>query len=214
MGLFDFMKKKSVPAKTPNTTKAETNSFGEPLDRLTSEGELPFGWIYRNKDFVDKINGEYSYFLKLWLDARNKSPREQYSALKSFVLYLEDAEKMCVPKGECFEFWFYNCIAPKDYIEKRKNELKNLVVNYDALQKEYELKTQKEEEKQRKIIEMKSDVILLLKENDGILQSDFWKLFDDEICRSAASDIVYALSKEGKIERTKSGRSYVLHYKE
>ena len=61
---------------------------------------------------------------------------------------------------------------------------------------------------------MKSDVILLLKENDGILQSDFWKLFDDEICQAAASDIVYALLKEGKIERTKVGRSYSLHYKE
>jgi hypothetical protein len=148
------------------------------------------------------------------LDSRNKSPRERYAPLKSLILYLEDAEKLCVPKGECFEYWFYHCLISKDYIEKRKNELSELMTNMDVLQKEYELKMQREEEKQRKIIEMKSDVILLLKENNGILQSDFWKLFDDEICRAAASDIVYSLLKEGKIERTKSGKSYILHYKQ
>lgn len=198
MGLFNFLKKKTQ---------------GECLDKLTPEGELPFGWIYRNNEFVSHINDEYSHFLNMWLDSRNKSPREQYPVLKSFVLYLEDVEKLCKAKGECFECWFYKILTSKDYIEKRKKELTELVTNIDILQKEYELKLWKEEEKQRMIVKMKSDVILLLKENDGILQSDFWKLFDDEICRSAASDIVYALVKEGKIQRTKSGRSYALHYK-
>lgn len=134
MGLFNFMKKKSIP------TKNKTNSFGDCLDRLTEAGELPFGWVYHNKNFVDKINHEYSVFLNIWLDSRNKSPMEQYSALKSFVLYLEDVEKLCISKGECFEFWYYEILTSKDYIPKRKNELHELVINMDALQKKYELK--------------------------------------------------------------------------
>ena len=103
-------------------------------------------------------------------------------------------------------------MASKDYIEQRKRELDELTANFDELQKKYEADQKREQEKQEKIATMKSDVIILLKENDGILQSDFWKLFDDEISRDAAKDIVYALVKQGEIERTKSGRSYILNY--
>ena len=215
MGLFGFMKKKA-PVQKQQQWEATTaiNSFGERYDRLTTDGELPFGWIYRNKDFVNKIGEEYSYFLDMWLDTKNKSPKEQYQALKSFVIYLEDAEKLCKSKGECFEFWFYELHISKKRIEELKNKLKELTANLDVLQEEYEIKKQKQEEQQQKAVEMKPVVVALLKEKDGILQSDFWKLFEDETSRAAASDIVYSLLKEGKIERTKSGRSYTLHYKE
>jgi hypothetical protein len=122
MGLFDF-KKKKVPV---------TNTVTERLDSLTPDGELPWGWITRNKEFCDKINGEYSYFLNAWLQARSKSPMEQYSALKSFVAYLEDVEKLCKSKGECFEFWFHEILTGKGYVEKRKKELEELTrkLNY------------------------------------------------------------------------------------
>lgn len=213
MGLFDFKKKKDF--KNENVLKV-LKALATPeddLEHLTKEGELPLGWVYHNKDFVDRINNEYSVFLNIWLDSRNKAPMIQYSALKSFVLYLEDVEKLCKSKGECFEFWFYEILTSRDYLQNLKEELRYLVVNMDSMQREYELESWKEKEKQRKVIEMKPDVILLLKQNEGILQSDFWKLFDDEISRCAASDIVYALTKEGKIERTKSGRSYTLKYK-
>lgn len=215
MGLFDILKKKvTVQKQHPLATKTETNSFGECPDKLTPDGELPWGWVTKNKEFCDKINSEYSYFLNMWCEASNKSPKEQYPALKSFAMYLEDVQKLCKTKGECFEFWFREILTAEGYIEKIKKELEELTANLDVLQKEYETKKQKQEEQQRKVVEMKNDVVMLLKENDGILQSDFWKLFDDEISRSAASDIVYSLLKEGKIERTKSGRSYILHYKQ
>lgn len=208
MGLFNFKKKKDIKIvfKAPSTPDID-------LKHLTKEGELPWGWVTHNKEFTDKISNEFSYFLNKCIESRAKSPKEQYPALKSLVLYLEDVEKLCKSKGECFEFWFYEILTSRDYLTNSKKQLEHLVTNMDSLQKEYELNAWKEKEKQRKIIEMKSDVILLLKENDGILQSEFWKLFDDEICRMAATDIVYALVKEGKIERTKSGRSYTLHYK-
>ena len=118
MAFFDLFKKKETPPKAPV----------EDFEHLTKEGELPFGWLYRNKDFVDKINSEYSYFLNMWLDSRSKSPKEQYAALKSFVLYLEDVEKLCKSKGECFEFRFYEILASKNYIEQRKNDLEKLFI--------------------------------------------------------------------------------------
>lgn len=114
MALFDLFKKKETPPKAPV----------EVLEHLDENGELPFGWVYRNKDFVNKINAEYSRFLNVWLESRSKSPKEQYAALKSFVIYLEDVEKLCKSKGECFEFWFYEILITPDYIQKRKEELK------------------------------------------------------------------------------------------
>lgn len=127
MGLFDILKKKAAVSKPkPQETKAGTNSFGERIDRLTPDGELPWGWVTRNKEFCDKINGEYSYFLNAWLQARSKTPKEQYSALKSFVVYLEDVEKLCKAKGECFDFWFHKILTGTGYVEKRKKELTEL----------------------------------------------------------------------------------------
>ena len=123
MGLFDFMKK-----KTP-ATNTETNSSGERYDRLTPGGELPWGWVARNKEFCDRINKEFSHFMNAWLESRNKTPLEYYSALKSFVVYLEDVEKLCKSKGECFEFWFREILTTTGYTEKRKKELEELIAN-------------------------------------------------------------------------------------
>ena len=128
MGFLDFLKKKAPVAKQQPqaATKAEPNSFGERFDRLTPEGELPWGWHTYTKEFTDKINGEYSHFLNAWLDSRNKSPLDQYAALKSFVMYLEDVERLCRSKGECYEFWFNEILTSAGYLQKRKSELENL----------------------------------------------------------------------------------------
>lgn len=135
MGLFDFLK--NIKKESENTTRFDivikpgkkTNPKPvRDLEHLTAEGELPFGWVYQNREFTGKIQGEFSYFLNMWLDARKKSPKELYSALKSFVVYLEDAEKLCKSKGECFEFWFYNILTSPDYIDKRKEELHKLTL--------------------------------------------------------------------------------------
>ena len=51
-----------------------------------------------------------------------------------------------------------------------------------------------------------------LKENDGILQSDFVKLFDEKV-KEEVKTLLYYWHKDGKIERVKVGRSYSLHLK-
>lgn len=208
MGIFDFLKKNKK--ENGNTTHFDiivktgdkpTSKPDVDFEHLTDEGELPWGWIHHNKEFTDRISSEYSYFLNLWLDARKKSPRELYPALKSFVIYLEDAEKLCVPMGECFEVWFYGLIASKDYIDKRKNELNELTENLEELQQIYEKKQL-----------LLQSVVNLLKANDGILQSDFKYLFDEPF-QNDVTNILYHLHKEGKLERIKEGRTYILHFR-
>ena len=130
-GLIDFISSNLEKPTQENVLKA-LDRIGKPdddLEHLTKDGELPWGWHSQNKEFTEKINAEYSFFLNLWLDSRSKSPKEQYSALKSFVTYLEDLEKLCKAKGECFEFWFYEILSSKPYIEKRKKELQELTTN-------------------------------------------------------------------------------------
>ena len=95
----------------------------EPNLEYLENGELPWGWLYRNKEFVDNIQKEYTYFLERWIASREKTPKEQYAALKSFVLFMEDVEKLCKSKGECFEFWFNEILTGKGYLEKRRKEL-------------------------------------------------------------------------------------------
>ena len=98
------------------------------LEHLTPDGELPWMWYSVNKELLEKLNTEHSYFLNLWLDARNKSPRELYSALKSFVMYLEDVQKLCKQKDECFEFWFRHILTAEGYTEKRKEDLETQAI--------------------------------------------------------------------------------------
>ena len=171
------------------------------VEYLKKYNDLPFGWASHNGEFTQKIGSEHSYFFKMWLDARQKSPKELYPALKSFVLYLEDAENLCKSKGECFEFWYYEIIASKDYIQERKQELEYLTENLDYMQDIY-IKKQN----------LKPTIIELLKDNDGILQSEFKHLFDEPF-HSEVSHILYQMQQEGEIERIKSGKSYILHYK-
>ena len=194
MGLFK--KKKDVSPKT--------NSFGEPLDKLV-DGELPWGWVSANREFTAKISSEFDVFLHDWIDSRKLSPREQYAALKSLVLYLNDVKKLCYSKGECFAFWFSEILTSNNYLSTITAELNELEQNIEQLQNQYETK-------KIALNNIDSKIIMALKNNDGILQSDFVKLFDPSIQVDVKNKLYY-MEKEGKVVRIKSGRSYTLHLK-
>ena len=115
MGLFGLLGKK----------KPAANSTGERLDRLTPEGDLPWGWYTANKQFTNQIETEYKHFMAAWLESRKKTDLEQYAALKSFVLYMKDAKALCHSKGECFEYWL-EAVFSDDYLAKQTERLKQL----------------------------------------------------------------------------------------
>lgn len=217
MGLLNFFKKNpkansvfepiAEAAVQENKTVKQymkenhVNSLNEPLDELVN-GELPWGWIAHNKDFTDEIEKEYSSFLQSWVSSRSRSPKESYSALSSFIEYIENVEMLCKSKGECFEFWFKEILTNEGYLEQRKEELFTLSANLSELQKIYE-------QKQILLSGIDADLYNLLSSNTGILQKDLYKHFDSSI-KSEIQSLLYEWDKSGKIRREKFGNTYKL----
>lgn len=221
MGLFNFFKKKTEKQvqKEPSAHEnlediANTllennmisvpkddnhNTFGESLDKLV-DGDLPWGWVAHKQNFTEPIAKKYKCLLNLWVDARNGSPQELYSALKDFVLYMEDIEKLCKSKGECYEFWFTEILTGKGYLKKRQQELKLLSKNILVQQNEYK-------QKQKTLSNLDSSLLNLLQNNDGVLQKDIYKNFDSCV-KPEIQHLLYDWEKSGKIQRTKVGNTY------
>lgn len=125
MGIFDLFKKKETAQTKVQNTNVVFMPDGD-LTHLTPEGNLPWGWHTHNKAITERINNEYTYFLNMWLDSQKQEPRKQYETLKSFILYIEDVERFCKSKDECFELWFNEILTSPGYLEQRKNDLKDI----------------------------------------------------------------------------------------
>ncbi len=186
--------------------KKQTNRnemWDKDQEHMAKDGSFHWGWHTLNKDFTEKITNEYKYFCDNWQQTYGKSPKERYEALKSLVIYLQDAQKLCYSKNECFVHWFDGCIARPDYIAERISELNELETNLDKLQEDYL--------RRKKVLEeLEEKIFIILKENDGIIQADLYKKFDSSV-KNDISNLLYCLDRDGKIERIKSGRSYSLH---
>ncbi len=190
----------------PKRSEAQNNSFGQRMDRLTPEGDLPSGWVYQNKEFVDKATAEYIYFSKQYTDHEYGDPKEKYAGLKSLLLYIEDAKKLYAKKGECFLFWFVETWAKEQEVKELYSELRYIEEHYDELKKEYDRKQYIE---RILIPELKKKAIEVVKENPGIIQTDAYGFFDPNV-KPYVQEVFRALSKEGKIKREKHGRTYKL----
>lgn len=118
MDFLGFFKEKKKPQRV--------NRLGQRMDRLTKDGELPYGWLDMNREFLDRVNNRYCYFLQVCLNSEQKSPREKCTALMYLIVFLEAVEKHCEEKGECFEHWFHESIVSRDYIANKKRELEEL----------------------------------------------------------------------------------------
>lgn len=188
--------------KNKKTAKPKrTNSFGEDLDHLDKDGELPWGWIYANKDFVDKISKEHKFFIDAWLNTKPDDTLARYSALKSLIKHMEDVGKLCAAKGECFAKWASFSVADPNDLKAKKEELQYIEDNIDDLLRD--------ERTKKKI---RADLIPIITKEPGIIQSELYKRFDESL-KWLVSNELYQLEREGRITRTKSGRSYSLFVK-
>lgn len=114
MGLFNRKK----------TKKATRSSFGEPLNRLTPEGKLPFGWMRYNKNVIDQIESELSVFRSGIHVA--KDLRQRYSALQSYMQYLSDGKKHYYKIGECEGKYFEEYIIDSEETRGNRKELERV----------------------------------------------------------------------------------------
>lgn len=199
LNLFKKDKPKKKPEHTPLSLQIEWEEVGN-SDTTEDDADLPFGWVAHNKEFIEPIEKEFSYFMNNWIDARNKSPKELYSALKSFVRYMEDVKRLCSSKGKNFECWCNTILIKDEYFNIRKEELEDLSTKWAEMQKEYELK-------QKLLSTLPDDLMDFLNDNNGILQSDVYKHFRP-VVKSEIQSLLYEWGETGKIKKEKSGRSY------
>ena len=108
MGLFKSFKKK------------RTNSVGEDLDRLTKEGELPFGWMAYNKEIIKQMDKECAAFRSIISAAKN--PKEKHAAIKSYLRFLEDGKKHYKKINVCAGKYFEQYCCDTPFVDKIKKE--------------------------------------------------------------------------------------------
>lgn len=205
-GLIDYFKK-NLGNPTDEELVEVVQAFAAPdkdQEHLTADGILPWGWYTLHKDFTNKIESEHNYFWNCWNESKDLSPKEQYQALRDYVKYMNDAKRLCYSKGECFAYW-YDGLAKPAHIDKRTKELEELEANLEELQHNYVTR-------QKELKELDKRVYKSIVENEGILQSEFFKLFHP-LVKHDVSHLLYAWDKEGKITRIKSGKSYKLYAK-
>ena len=187
--------KKEPPVPLPNTNSENGDD----------EDIFPWGWFYQNKDFTDRISAEYSYFLKKWVDSKQKDVRTQYSALKSFVIYLQDAEKLCKSKGDLFYTWFTEILTTPSYLDMRKEELR-------IFQSELNQRLVDEKEYNEAMDGIDEKLIQIIKKSPGILQKDVYAFFPPLVKKEIQS-VLYQLDEIGLIQREKAGNTYKLTVK-
>lgn len=228
MGLFDIFKKKPVKAaapvdndfnpldinsvlnyikkKKPGITDAEAARIFSEIAKpdkdqkhLKPNGELPYGWRYLNRDFIEKTENEYRYFSSECFSSKNKDTKKQYGALKSYVAYVESIQKLCAQKGECFAKWASDYLIFPDEVKEATEKLEYMTEHMDELlQREKMLK------------KLKKDLLAIIEAEPGVIQEKLYKRFDPEL-KNDISHILYGLWSEGIIRRDKSGRSYALY---
>lgn len=208
-----FKKKKQPPAATfafaGSLDQNKVNACGESLDKLVN-GDLPFGWVSHNKAFTDKMQSELTYFNRQVWDAEDDgNPIARRNTLKSLLQYMEDAQKLCDNKGECFSLWCSDYLMGENQKKHTSDKLNALEKNWKQEMERYQAK-QKEAEFAAAFTD---DIIIeAIKQNPDILQKDFYDVFDSAY-KVIIKNKVYQMAQEGKIERIKSGNSYILKVK-
>ena len=177
------------------------NSFGEDITHLTEDGELPWGWIHANRDFIEPIEKNYSKFVNEYINARKQEKGIQAvrTALESLIAYAESVERVCASKGECFVVWSKLNICNEAGMESYRNELKKIEDNLGELIA-----------KEKLVKQLKPELLRIIKAEPGVVQSDLYKRFDPSL-KPEISNQLYLLSAKGLIIREKSGRSYMLY---
>ncbi len=106
MGLFFNQKQKSIKKKKTvyeQMQKSKANSSGERLDKLTTKGELPFGWYAHNQEIVKPYNDKIVEYAK---KIAGTSGKKRITALKELISYYYKTKKLFYSKGKCFQKYF------------------------------------------------------------------------------------------------------------
>lgn len=185
----------------------ESNGIFKHIHQTKSSPILDSKEIFyiNHHDYTTQLDSGIESYIRQYKICSNID--EEISILRDFVSHYNakkaEAEALGAEYKQYFDDMYEHCHNSREedfsLISYYQDRLQYLVENYE-----------KEKDKERKLITLHDDVISLLKENDGILQKDFCKLFDLNIRNEVRNELYFA-DKKGLISREKIGNTYILH---
>lgn len=179
------------------------NTFVDSLDHLDSDGDLPFGWTTHKQEFINPLETEFEQFRLNWVNSLNTNYDNEYSALKSFLIYINNCQKLCDSKGECYSFWCSEYLVGRKFKKRLEKDLKNLEEHKDEILRVERIKAEY-------LPNLSNTILEILKNEPGILQSDLWKKFDIAI-KPNVLETIRQMESQNLIVKKKSGKSYALY---
>ena len=183
--------------------KSERIVPGQQIDRLDANGHIPYGWYSINYQFTQEMKANYDYFLNRYIAAKKEEQGiiAVRNALEDLITFMEDAKRVCEARGECFVAWGSKCIFNQYSMDDRKRELLEIEENLQALI-----------EKENLIKWLRPQLLRIIREEPGVVQSSIYKRFSPEL-KSEVQDQLYFLYSHDVIVREKNGRSFSLYIK-
>lgn len=215
MGFFDRIKKKKEQKHPDVTVKMSTVEGGQQnhvaLFEKNADEAKPSSYYFTIQRSIKPIENDM-------VNAYTAS-NDVCGNVDAKICYLETAlqkynelKSICTRLGPDFQEYFSDmwehCHNTRCedfcYGDKLQNELNYLLENRDSLlekQKKYDEESQNLEER----------LLNVIKVNSPVLQTDLYKTFDP-ILKGDIQNLLYAWSKNGKISRIKTGRTYKISY--
>ena len=187
------------------------NTYGERLDILNKDGEIPQGWYLNNKEYLDSFERKMTDYAQ---EARSAQIEKKPGIYREMIETYYDFKRECYKKNECFAKYFADmwehCSNSRnddfEYITPFEDELKEIESNYAEL-------LRNERVVRNAIPSLRNEIIgIVSRHNEGILQTDIYKMFDDSL-KDTIRDEIYQCCKDDLITRDKQGRTYLVKLK-
>lgn len=208
--IIDLMNKaQTEPQQTataPSSSAATTAARKNTRKSEEPDTELPFGWVSRNKGFIEPrdkkiVDLSAQVAAAHGIDAKIK-------ALKELIAYYNAYKGECEARGGDFEKYF---LGMHVYANGKKDALINMWTKELAdLEDGYLDIKEKEDVLARALPTLKEDVAAVIQSNPGILQKDLYKHFHP-LLKDSIYSVLYELLQEGKLQKEKSGNSNKLN---
>ena len=198
MGLFDFLKKNSKNGS--NVNKTQIKEWEKDLS------------VYQTVQREIKPLEDVFVGCAVLLKYRHPVD-EEIAILQKLIKTYEEARQKCYKMGrdyaEYFRINWDECRQTKEngpsYITPYQQQLEYIKFHYKELK-------EKEKQYQQQSKGLEKRLVAYLKMNDSVLQSDIYKSFGP-LVKDDIRELLYQMEKTGKVERKKSGRSYIVMLK-
>lgn len=181
----------------------EDTTYGS--DELDENGELPLGWVGRHYDELKDMEENIGDHVKAAQDA-SKPVDERIAEYETAICLYNRMKERFDTAGGCYAKYFSdmweNCHNSKcdsyKYIDSIEEDMIKLRENYEVLKRREML-----------IQTLDDDLIGFITSKGTVLQTDVFMAFDP-VLKTDIQNRLYNWDKEGRINREKSGRSYLI----